>query len=484
MSTRRTLFKYAGAGIATAGMAGGAPAIAKVELSEDGYSTAGAVKACRKLEVVKLKVKAPLFCPYYSLSTAAEKGGGAHYYKSIPFEHNPFTIKASGMSGSPLIIDAAGKLAGFMTTFGFENSTFAFDGKETLTVKVPEGQELFVEEGGDAAWKKYNAAMMKRLDFQPLETVPSFWGDVEYCTWVEQKMQSKVRRGHFKLLSHRFVSDYLDKIIEYGYPKGKLTLDHGWGVFPDGSLESGFGSWYPDPKTFPDFGKTMAMIQEKGFTPGLWIGFPKVHHNSIIAKRYPDILGDWRAGLPSKPDAERWLNPKADIFGYASEVIDRFYRLGVRKFKIDMSYNTKSDMLHIHKELYHAAKAIDPQIEMEFHVPDIFFAKFCDVNRTNDIWMNPKYDWPARVKTHYEVTYKSSPGRAINLDHIGGNDTSPQALNEKNFLRHLAMYNGKVGYPLVSVLPHHISQKCVDKTGEYLWAYSRGPRRFISDFHA
>ncbi|MDZ8117618.1 hypothetical protein [Pontiella agarivorans] len=479
MENRRAMMKIAGAGLATAGSV---RAAAKVEKSEDSYASATTIKGDRKLERVQIKMKPPLFCPYHSLSSAAEKGGGGHYYISTPFEHNPFTINASGMSGSPVIMDSVGQFVGFMTTFGFEQSTFAFDGKQTLTVSVPEGQEIFVEKGGDAAWKKYNSLMMQRLNFQPLEDYPAFWSDVEYCTWVEQKVQSKVRRGHFKLLSHDFVKAYIDKLIEFDYPKGKLTLDHGWSVFPDGTLESGFGSWEPDPKTFPDFEKTMRMISEAGFTPGLWIGFPKVHHNSIIGKRYPEILGNWSAGRAVKPNAERWLNPKADIFSYALEVIGRYQKMGVKKFKIDMSYNTKSDMLHIHKALYRAAKLIDPELEMEFHVPDIFFAPFADVNRTNDIWMNPKYDWPGRVKSHYTVTYKSAPGRAINLDHIGGNDTGAQALTEANYLKHLAMYKGKTGYPLVSVLPHHISQKCVDATGEYLWNYDQGERRIVSDF--
>lgn len=226
----------------------------------------------------------------------------------------------------------------------------------------------------------------------------------------------------------------------------------------------------------------MGMINEKGFTPGLWIAFPKIHHASCIAKKYPDMLGSWKSsGKVNKATAERWLNPKADIFEYASEVIYRFYKIGVKKFKIDMSYNTKSDMLHIHKELYRAAKAIDPTIEMEFHVPDIFFTKFTDVTRTNDVWLNDKYDWPARVKTHYEVTYKSSPGRGINIDHIGGNDTG--AITEAKFLQHLEMYRGKIGYPLVSVLPHHYGKKCVAATGDYLWDYHKGERKFISDFY-
>ena len=155
-------------------------------------------------EQVKIKGTNPLFCPYNSDGTPAQKGGDAYYFLSDAFTHNPFTVPASGMSGSPIIRDAAGKLVGFMTTFGFESSTFSFDGKETLTVNVPEGQELFVDESGngDDAWKAYNTQMMQRLNIQPYKVFPHFWADVEYCTWVEQKIQSNVPKGHFNLLNH------------------------------------------------------------------------------------------------------------------------------------------------------------------------------------------------------------------------------------------------------------------------------------------
>ena len=46
------------------------------------------------------------------------------------------------------------------------------------------------------------------------------------------------------------------------------------------------------------------------------------------------------------------------------------------------------------------------------------------------------------------------------------------------------MFKSKIGYPLVSVLPHHISQKCVEATGDYLWDYEKGPRHIISDFYS
>ncbi len=483
MIKRRDFIKKAGAGMILTGVSGSMVLNASNALETKRQDRASNILTIKNK--VEIKVAKPLFCPYYSINEPHEKGGNSYYYRSDAFTHNPFTAAASGMSGSPVIMDANGKFVGFMTTMGFENSIFSFDGKETLTVAVPEGQELFLDESGigDEAWKTYNSIMMKRLNFEPIAIHPHFWSDVEYCTWSEQKFFAKKRFEQFHLLNHDFVKYYLNKVIAFGYPKGKLTLDHGWGQFPDGSIDSGFGSWVPDPKKFPDFEKTMGMIQEKGFTPGLWIGFPKIHPESHTAKKHPDLLGSWRTSNKDRnPNDIRWLNPKADIFDYASETINRFHKIGVRKFKIDMSYNTKSDMLHIHKELYKAAKAIDSDIEMEFHVPDIFFTKYTDVIRTNDVWLNDKFDWQARVKTHYEISMKSSPGRLINLDHIGGNDTG--VITEEKYLKHLSMYKTKIGYPLVSVLPHHYTQKCVDKTGEYLWEYEKSNKKVVSNFYA
>ena len=229
-NNRRSFIKKAGMGLASMSIASkvGAqtPEKSKVEKSEDGYATGSIAKATREIEKVKIKVKAPLLVPYNSSSKPEEKGTGYNFYRSEAFAHNPFTINCGGISGSPVIMDANGKFVGFMTTFGLERSVFEFDGVDTLTAYVPEGQELYIDESGkgDEAWKEYNTKMFKRLNFKPYKTVPKFWEDVEYCTWVEQKMQSKVRRGHFKLLTHNFIKDYLNKVIAYGYPKGKMTI--------------------------------------------------------------------------------------------------------------------------------------------------------------------------------------------------------------------------------------------------------------------
>lgn len=153
-------------GVALAGVTG--PMAVKAASTHYG-GVSSKKKPIRGGEQVKIKVTKPLFCPYNSDGTPAQKGGDAYYFLSDAFTHNPFTTPASGMSGSPIIRDAAGKFIGFMTTFGFENSTFSFDGKETLTINIPEGQELFVDESGngDKAWKAYNTKMMQRLNIQP-----------------------------------------------------------------------------------------------------------------------------------------------------------------------------------------------------------------------------------------------------------------------------------------------------------------------------
>ncbi|AWW32873.1 hypothetical protein DN752_23545 [Echinicola strongylocentroti] len=436
------------------------------------------------ISVREFMVEGPLFCPYHSVGAGVPKGGCQQYYHDRPFVHNPFTLPASGMSGSPVIMDVTGRFFGFKNTVGFQASEFEFDGRNTLKVHIPAGQELFVDESGnsDLAWKAYNKEMMERLSFRSPAFIPGFWKDLEYCTWVEQKYLAQERKGQFRNLNADFVKNYLKKVRELGYPTGKFTLDHGWARFPDGDVDSGFGSWQPDKTLFPDFERIIDHIASAGFTPGIWVGFPKIQMNSTAAKIYPNLLGNWGAESSSyDPSEVRYLNPYANIYDYAHEVFAPLIKTGIRKLKIDMSYNTKSDMLLIHREMYRAIKDIDQTVEVETHVPDIFFAPYTDVIRTNDIWLDDRYDWPCRVETHYEVAFKSAPSKLINLDHIGGNDSG--VITEEKYLKHLAMYEGKRGYPLVSILPHHISQKCADRTGDYLWQYAHGKKLVTSDFY-
>src|SRR5690606_7235994 len=96
----------------------------------------------------RFAVRGPLYCPYHNADIRGQ--GSIDYYQHQAFEHNPFTLPALGCSGSPVILDQDGKFFGFMSQAGETRSTFAYDGFTELTVTIPEGQEVFVDEAGDA----------------------------------------------------------------------------------------------------------------------------------------------------------------------------------------------------------------------------------------------------------------------------------------------------------------------------------------------
>lgn len=428
-------------------------------------------------------VTGPLFCPYHNADVRGQ--GSIDYHQHAAFTHNPFTLPALGCSGSPVVIDRSGKFFGFLSTDGFADSTFSYDGFHELQVTVPEGQELFVDESGDAerAWRRYNAEVMRRLEMKPIVDAPDFWSDLEYCTWVEQGYTARDRATKtapvhtHDVLTHDFVVQFLDQIEEYGYPKGKFTLDHGWGI---GNKGSGFGSWSPDVAKFPNFADTAKLIADRGFTPGLWIGFPKIHPQSQAAKDFPELMGSpsyLQVEESQAPDMY-YLSDAPALESYCRATLEPYVAMGFRKFKIDMSYNYKHEMIRIHRVLYRVAKEIDPSLEMEFHVPDIFAMQYGDVIRTNDIWATPFMPWRELTHDRYEVCYHSSPGRILNRDHVGGNHHA--YVTEAIFLEHLDTYRRGVGYPVISLLPHHYGQRCVEETGRYLWEYANGPKAAIS----
>jgi hypothetical protein len=173
-----------------------------------------------------------------------------------------------------------------------------------------------------------------------------------------------------------------------------------------------------------------------------------------------------------------FLNPKAPVEDLFRDVFKRFTAMGFRKYKIDMSYHQKDDMIALNGKMYRAAKEIDTELEIEFHLPDIFGAKWTDAVRTNDVWCVPFKPWCELTKERYKVCYRSAPGRLINRDHIGGNHVD---VTEEDFMAHFETYKSGVGYPLVSLLPHHIGDRAIREMGDYLWAYDKR-RNVISDF--
>lgn len=425
-------------------------------------------------------VQEPLFCPYHN------RWGEPAYRFRRAFSHNPFTIHASSTSGSPVILDHAGMFFGFAKESPEVGCVFSYDGNGHLSVSVPAGQVLLIGDGGhgDDCWREYNRQVL--LD-QPAvrQTIPEHWTDLEYCTWVEQKRQGSGETliqkffGARDVLSEQFVVRMIDRIKELGLPPGKFTIDDGW----FGSY-AGLGDWQPDPDRFPRFRQTVDYILNEGFVPGLWMAPIWIHPQSCLARRYPEFIGDPVA--PSNQDAPHnaewnYLRPGPGLDGMLTEVFERISGLGFRKLKFDMTYARKDLMRELHKVIYRAVKAVDSDLEIEIHQPDIFFSQYGDAIRTNDVLCNECCQWKELTRDHFEVCYKSAPLKVLNLDHVGGNDPS---VMEEDFLEHVSLYRGMCGVPVISLLDGcNMGKRSHDALLELAFDYKQS-QRAVSDFCA
>jgi hypothetical protein len=409
------------------------------------------------------EVAGPLFCPYHNV------WGRDVYTVADAFDHNPFTIICSSTSGSPVLLDAEGRFFGFLNDQSIHGARFVYDGASTLTVHVPEGQSLWVDESGAKdSWRRYNREVLPTLE--PRSEIQDFWCDIEYCSWVEQKMVALEQGCEIQeVLTHDFILSYIRQVNELGYPKGKMTIDWGWQTGHETC-----GDWDVHTGRFPDLERTIGCIQDSGFVPGLWMAPVWIHPASRAAARFPEWVGPQiYPATPDAPRTEEWsyLQVCEGVQGHYEEVFARFYQMGVKKFKFDMIYAEKDYMKDLQRIFYRAAKNVSETIEIEIHQPDIFFTPFCDAVRTNDVLCNETFPWWRELtQVHMDVCRKSAPGRVINLDHIGGNDP---AISGETFIEHLEFYKGATGYPAVSLLPKRLGNKAVDQLGRYLNEYTQ-----------
>lgn len=427
----------------------------------------------RGYERATYQVVAPLFCPWHN------RWGEPVYRLSQAFEANPFTIHASSTSGSPVIVDAEGRFFGFGNPTPEAGCLFRYDGQGTLEIDVPAGQTLYVGEAGygDDSWRAYNSCVLAGHGPAPLEEFPAHWADMEYCTWVEQKRLCQGAAPQ-SILNDAFLDQYIKRISELGLPPGKLTIDHGWQ-----SGDEDYGDWLPCGQKFRDFPGTLARVADQGFTPGLWMAPVWIHPRSALARKYPELLGPQIA--PSNEDSPitgptwNYLKACPQAEDALREVFARFHAWGVRKFKFDMIYARKDEMRKLHAMIYRAVKSVSPEIEVEIHQPDIFFAAYGDAIRTNDVLCNTHYRWRELTADHLEVCEKSAPGRIINLDHIGGNDP---AVTSEDFLAHLDFYRRVPGYPVVSLLGGNLDSRCYEELRELCHEHVRAPNA-VSRFY-
>ncbi len=411
----------------------------------------------QKDEQLTFSVLPPIYHPYRNISRINA------YYTYAPFDHDPFKIWALSTSGSPVIL-AAQSFFGFMDDQ--KGGRFAYDGCGKLTVTVPEGQSLYYEEtcAPYKAWQSYSALI--RAAQEPHEDQP-FWSNLEYCTWVDQKAEGLATGiGDHGALTEEFVYKYMARVKALGLPTGKLTIDDGWDLrYPKGVKV--VGNWQIDRQKFPHMEQLVKDMKKEGFIPGLWFCPFNITPNSDLAQKYPALLGsNWNPSVKEvNPDSLMFIRPVPALMGvledYYRSVFSPYIAMGFQKFKLDMSYAAKDEMKTLLALIYRIIKELDPTVEVEAHVPDIFLSRYCDTVRLNDVDLDAAGKWREVTYEHYKVCKFSAFDRILNFDHIGANTPDPDPVA---FMQHTdLLFSLSGGYPCISFLPDRFEDKTIAK---------------------
>lgn len=272
-------------------------------------------------------------------------------------------------------------------------------------------------------------------------------------------------------MSDNFIDDYLRRIDKLNFPRGVLTLDHGWAI---NSVKFDFGLPRPDKTKFKIFPSTVKRIENAGFIPGLWFAPAFLYPKSQLFKEFPELRGEKFTGANEGgfnfPLHYLEGTDETDniIYNWYKKMFTPYIEMGIRKLKIDFTYNNKSKMIKILELLYRAVKDINSEVEIEGHIPDIFASQYQDAVRLNDLVIETNPEWESLFEDHYKVCLNSAYKTQLNLDYVGTNSSS---ISEADFLKSLAQFKGKTGYPVISMLPDHFSSKAIDAVYEYLWEY-------------
>ena len=399
---------------------------------------------------VSFKVMAPLYLPFYN------RWNENAYYKYEPFDLDPFSLNAVSTSGSPVVVTPNG-FYGFLSEVG---GRFSYDGKGTLTVCGEAGQRLYYCENCDpyAEWGRYSDEVLKSF---PKAEKQDFWSDIEYCTWVEQKKDAvlKGNKSMHSQLCEGLVYNYMDRVDRMGLPKGKITIDDGWYVRNDSEGRLLYGEWEIDTEKFPDMERLVRDIKARGFIPGLWFAPFTFTPNCKLAKAHPELIGGIYSQNNELGYTWVYIKPNEVLREYYTEIFTKYIGMGFQKFKLDIAYGPKRDMKALLKMMYEIIKSIDPTVEVECHIPDIFVSRYCDTVRMNDVNFDDKGLWRGTAAEHHKVCRYSSPHMILNLDHLGTNTPTPK---EGDYLEHTRMILSlEGGYPCVSLLPDLFGESAV-----------------------
>ena len=412
---------------------------------------------------LKFSVLPPLFLPFFN------RWGQNAYRWYAPFSFDPFTLRAESTSGSPVLL-SDGAFWGFLKPVG---GRFSYDGCGTLTVTCSAGQALYYEENVNPydAWQRYNRVVMP-ADDSPKQ---DFWRGLEYCTWVDQKHQAILenKNSPWYALSEKFVYDYMRRVEKLGLPHGKLTIDDGWDVrfAPDNSLC--YGNWDVDREKFPHMEQLVKDMAHEGFLPGLWFAPFTMTPNCRLAQAHPELLGGPFAGSAESESSRHlmFLRPDPILENYYTDVFEPYVAMGFKKFKMDMSYGPKNEMIELMRMMHRVIKRMDPTVEIEAHISDIFAMPYCDTVRINDVAFDEAGAWRGVTMEHYKVCLYSSAGKTLNLDHLGTNTPDPK---EEEYLEHTKMLTSlSGGYPCVSLLPDRFGPRAEEVFREQILRWQK-----------
>ncbi len=201
----------------------------------------------------------------------------------------------------------------------------------------------------------------------------------------------------------------------------------------------------------------------------------RIAADSEAARQNSGLLGP-AVAMQGECDWNRY-HYLADTDAGESLMGERFRRAwdwGFRKVKLDIIYGPRREMLALMRRVRRALASLPGHMELECHVPDPFFAQYCEVVRLNDVMIGPDFTgWRSVAQGHFDVCRQSAPAHLLNLDHLDGNLWD---VGEADFLEHVALQAMQLpwGCPVVSLLPRHVGPQAEEAVRELLDAGNAG----------
>ena len=375
------------------------------------------------------------------------------YRKRGPFDVSPFSDAAWQSPGAPVVF-------GKDWFIGFLNETggrFGWDGRTTLTVDMPEGQELFMRTGVDpySAWDEYNARLAEARGAAAAPTAG--FPRITYTTHVEQHWYAGMENRHPQdVMSERFVLDQTERIKKLGLPPGALIIKNGWfSTRRPGT----YGDWRFDEDKFPDPKGLAAHLKSLGYLPGIWIAPALVSTHSEYCKSGGATDGRWLFHSEKYPSEEcRTAVLDRRLESALAETIRYLADLGFGILYLDLLYLERGRMMELQRRIAEIATRTAPELWVIGHLSDPYRAAPRYAHRVYDVHILPGSDWVEETRMRWLVNRYSSPLAPTLWGSIGG--SNPFMLEEE-FMDHWRLYQDDRKAPFIGLLPDRFAPRTI-----------------------